>query len=91
MKRNIIILLLLCSTLAAEAKDNTPAQSSAKQQYQECVAVSMFTKQGREINAIAENNRAIEETNHIPEGWSVLGVTTQKEALVTTPYLVICR
>lgn len=91
MKTKVIILLLLLSTFAAQAKENQASQSNDRQHYSECVAVSLFTKQGKEINAIAEDNRTIEETNLIPEGWSVIGVTIKQEAQVTSPYLVICH
>ena len=91
MKRYFIIPVILLSIFIAEANGNSLAQSSANKQYKECLAVSLFTKQGKELNSIVKNNRAIEDTNTIPEGWTVVGVTAKKEALVTTPYLVICH
>ena len=100
MKRNLfhpvlLLSILILSTFVTEAKENSlsqvPPQTSNNKQYKECVAVSLFTREGNEINSIAENNRTIEGTNRIPEGWSVVGVTTKKEALVTSPYLVICQ
>ena len=100
MKRNLILPVILLSILflstsVTAAKDNSftqvSQQTSGHKQYRECVAVSLFTKEGIEINSIAENNRTIEGINKIPEGWSVIGVTTKKEALVTSPYLVICQ
>jgi len=91
MKRYLIIPVLLFSTIITEAKENLPEQSSTNQQYRECVAVSLFTKEGREVNSAAKDKRPLEGTNSIPEGWSVVGVTTKKEAVLTTPYLVICR
>ena len=91
MKRYLIVPVILLSTFVTEANENSLAQSSANEQYQECLAVSLFTKEGREVNSIVENKRTIKETNIIPEGWSVVGVTTKTEADIDTPYLVICH
>jgi hypothetical protein len=91
MKRRLIIPVILFSSFVSGAEEHSPEQSSANKQYRECVAVSLFTKEGREINTMIENNRMIKQTNIIPEGWSVIGVTTKTEADVDTPYLVICH
>ena len=91
MKRYLIIPVILLSTFVAEANENSSAQSSANEHYQECLAVSLYTKQGKEVNSIVENKRTIKETNSIPKGWSVVGVTTKTEADINTPYLVICH
>jgi hypothetical protein len=91
MKRFLIIPVILFSSFVSGAKENPPEQSSANKEYRECVAVSLFTKEGREVNSMIENKRMITQTNIIPEGWSVIGVTTKTEADVDTPYLVICH
>ena len=91
MKRYLIIPVILFSSFVSEANENSSAQSSINKQYQECLAVSLFTREGREVNSIVENKRKIKETNIIPEGWSVVGVTTKTEADINTPYLVICH
>ncbi len=91
MKRVLIIPVILLSPFITEANENSLAQSSANEQYQECIAVSLFTREGREVNSMVENNRKIKQTNIIPKGWSVVGVTTKTEAGIETPYLVICH
>lgn len=91
MKRYLVIPALLITSFATEASEGTLSQSHDKAQYRECVAVSLYTIQGKELNSIVKDNRTINDTNAIPEGWSVVGVTTKKEALVTTPHLVICH
>lgn len=91
MKIHLLIAVLFITPFAAMADENTSVNSDDKKQYQECVAVSLYTMQGRELNAIVENDRKIKETNLIPKGWSVIGVTTKKEAGVAAPYMVICH
>lgn len=91
MKTVLLVPVILLSTFVAEANENTSTQSSANTQYQECLAVSLFTREGKEVNSMVENKRKIKETNIIPEGWAVVGVTTKTEADINTPYLVICH
>lgn len=91
MKRYIVLPVILLATLATEANENASVQAVSNQGYQECVAVSLFTVQGRELNSAIENNRRIDQTNVIPKGWTVVGVTTKKEANDISPYLVICH
>ena len=91
MKRALMFPVLILSTFVTGANENSSAQSSANKQFQECLAVSLYTKQGKEVNSMVKNNRVIEDTNTIPEGWSVVGVTTKTEADISTPYLVICH
>lgn len=83
--------VIMLSTFVAGANEKSSAQASANKQFQECLAVSLYTKQGKEVNAMVKNNRVIEDTNTIPEGWAVVGVTTKTEAGIDTPYLVICH
>lgn len=93
MKRYLVITVLLLTAFSVQADDDEDASVPIKDkgQYQECVGVSLFTLQGRELNSIVNNNRMVVGTNEIPEGWSVVGVTTKTEAEVTEPYLVICH
>ena len=91
MKRVLLVPVILLSTFVTAANENSSAPSSANTQYQECLAVSIFTREGKEVNSMVKNNRVIEDTNTIPEGWSVVGVTTKTEADISTPYLVICH
>lgn len=91
MKRYLISAIILLTTFAAEANKNSFVQSTSKEHYQECLAVSLYTMQGKELNSIVKNNRTIEDTNTIPEGWTVVGVTTKKEDTISAPYLVICH
>lgn len=77
--------------MTAEAGQDKSLQAADKQNFEECVAVSLYTMQGRELNSIARNNRPIEKTNKIPEGWTVIGVTTKSETDNVAPYMVICR
>jgi len=91
MKRYIVLPIILLATLATEANENSYVQPVTNNGYQECMAVSLFTMQGRELNSAIENNRRIEQTNVIPKGWTVVGVTTKKEANDISPYLVICH
>ena len=85
-----IPVVLLCSftALAGEPSAGKVPESS---QYSECVAVSLFTMQGRELNAAVENKRAIAKTNAIPAGWSVVGVVSKTEHGRDEPYMVICH
>lgn len=91
MKRVLLVPVILLSTFVTAANENSSAPSPANNQYQECLAVSLFTREGKEVNSMVKNNRVIEDTNAIPEGWSVVGVTTKTEADISTPYLVICH
>ena len=91
MKRYLVFPVLLLSAFATEANEKSFTQSYSREQYQECVAVSLFTMQGKELNSIVKGNRTIADTNAIPEGWTVVGVTTKNEATISTPYLVICH
>ena len=89
MKRYLVIPVLLLTVFVTEANEKSFTQSHSRDQYRECVAVSLFTMQGRELNSIVKGNRTLDGTNAIPEGWTVVGVTTKKEATISTPYLVI--
>jgi len=95
MKKTLILAVVLSCVFAVHAGERssaqTSAQASAGPQYRECVAVSLFTLPGRELNVIAENNRSIQKTNIIPPGWSVVGVTTATERGSDEPYMVICH
>ena len=91
MKRYLLISILYLAASAAQADEELSMKFQVKGQYQECVGVSLFTMQGRELNSIANNNRVVVGTNEIPEGWSVVAVTTKTEVDETVPYLVICR
>jgi hypothetical protein len=91
MKAYLLFSVLLLAAFTASAKDNLNMQVETEQNYHECVAVSLFSMQGRELNSAARGNNLAKETNFIPEGWSVVGVTEKSEAGVTAPYLVICR
>ena len=73
------------------AEENASAPVGDSKQYRECVAVSLYTMQGRELNSAVENNRKIKETTLIPKGWTVIGATTKTEAEIITPYVVICH
>ncbi len=91
MKRYVVLPIILLATLAAEANAKASVQSVSNKGYQECLAVSLYTVEGRELNSAVENNRKIEQTNVIPKGWSVIGVTTKKDNKDISPYLVICH
>lgn len=91
MKRNLTILALSLIPLVTSAEDNASATESANNQYQECVAVSLYTIQGRELNSAIENNRKVKQTSLIPKGWTVIGATTKTENEIITPYVVICH
>lgn len=80
-------LLIACNSYA---NANTLTQTDIKHG-QECVAVSLYTIEGKELNSIVKNKRTIEKTNFIPEGWTVVGVTTKNENDISNPYLVICH
>ena len=77
--------------MIADAGQEKSSWTEDKQNFKECVAVSLYTMQGGELNSIARNNRPIEKTNIIPEGWTVFGVTTKTETGNVAPYMVICR
>ena len=89
MKVYIIIPIILFMAITAEASENTMKDSTA-QLYQECVAVSLYTMKGRELNSIVKGNRTLEKTNLIPDGWTVVGITTKSESDISNPYIVIC-
>ena len=91
MKRYLLVSILSLAVTAAQADEELSMQFQEKGQYQECVGVSLFTMQGRELNSIANNNRVVVGTNVIPEGLSVVAVTNKTEVDETVPYLVICR
>jgi hypothetical protein len=91
MKRYVITPFILLATFITTADEKTFSQSISREHYQECIAVSLYTIEGRELNSIVKNNREIVGANAIPEGWSVVGITTKKEAFATSPYLVICH
>lgn len=90
MQRHLLIPFLLITPFAATS-ETSAVQTNNKEQYEECVGVSLHTMQGRELNSIVENNRMIKDSNVIPKGWTVVGITTKTETEVTTPYLVICH
>jgi len=90
MKVYIIIPIILFMAITAEASENTMKGSTA-QLYQECVAVSLYTMKGRELNSIVKGNRTLEKTNLIPDGWTVVGITTKSESDISNPYIVICH
>lgn len=90
MKKYLVIAILFITSFAAIADENTSVDSN-KGQYQECVAVSLYTMQGRELNSIVDSDRKIKETTVVPKGWSVIGVTTKTEAGLDAPYMVICH
>lgn len=91
MKKYIVLPFILLTTFIVTADEKTFSQPFSREQYRECIAASLYTMEGRELNSIVNNNRRIQGTNAIPEGWTVVGITTKKEASATTPYLVICH
>jgi hypothetical protein len=91
MKKFLIIPVILFTMSTAEADQNKLEESGYGQGFDECVAVSLFTIQGRELNSIVKDSRSMEKTNTIPEGWTVIGVTTKSEPGNVAPYMVICR
>lgn len=91
MKRYLLISIISLAASSAQADEESSMQFREQGQYQECVGVSLFTMQGRELNSIVKNNRMVVGTNEIPEGWSVIAVTTKTEVDETVPYLVICH
>ena len=91
IKRNLTILTLSLIPFVASAKENASAPVVDNKQYQECVAVSLYTMQGRELNSAVENNRKIKQTTLIPKGWTVIGTTTKTENEIIAPYVVICH
>ena len=90
MKIYLVIATLLLAAFSVEARESSILDNTGAQ-YTECVAVSLFTIAGRELNSIIDNKRTIETANAIPEGWAVIGVTTKSENEVSRPYLVICH
>ena len=91
MKNYFIIPVVLLWSLSVQAEEHSAGKAPESSQYSECVAVSLFTQQGRELNAAVENKRAIEKTNAVPAGWSVVGVTSKTERGQDEPYMVICH
>jgi len=91
MKAYLLFSVLILAAFTTSAKDNLYMQAEAEESFHECVAVSLFTMQGRELNSAVRGNSLAKETNYIPEGWSVVGVTEKTESGVTSPYLVICH
>ena len=91
MKRYLLISIISLAASAAMADEELSMQIQDNGQYQECVGVSLFTMQGRELNSIVKNNRMVVGTNEIPEGWDVIAVTTKTDVDETVPYLVICQ
>ncbi len=91
MKRYLLISIISLAASAAQADEELSMQFQNNGSYHECVGVSLFTMQGRELNSIVNNNRMVVGTNEIPEGWRVVAVTTKTEVDETIPYLVICR
>ena len=83
----IVLLVFGGSQLPKLAKNLGKAQK----EFKDGLAEALHTMPGRELNSIIKNNRTIKDTTLIPEGWTVIGVTTKKETEVTTPYLVICH
>lgn len=90
MKRYIMIPTILLFTSFTHASESMQTDSSV-QKYQECIAVSLFTIEGRELNAMVNNDREITRANLIPDGWSVVGVTTRSDSDTSNPYMVICH
>ena len=91
MLRKMIVVTLLLTTFVVEADDSPFKKSNSVKQYSECIGVSLNTRDSKEVHAITETGKGIEDATLIPDGWSVIGVTTKKEALITAPYLVICH
>ena len=91
MKKHLFTLFLVLSSFTSSADGIAPEKAYKSGQFRECAAVSLYTMQGRELNAIVAENRPMKQTNVIPEGWTVVGVTEKQEAGATSPYIVICR
>lgn len=91
MKKYLIIPVLFLVTLTTEADESAPARPDNGEQYTECVGVSLYTMRGKEFNSAVKNNRMVKDTNAIPKGWKVIGVTEKTESDVIAPFLVVCR
>ena len=91
MIKTLSILLLSLIPFVTAAEKNAAAPVVNNNQYQECVAVSLYTIQGREFNSAVENNRKVKDTTLIPKGWTVIGATTKSDAEKIMPYVVICH
>lgn len=91
MNKYLAISIVFFTSFTAAASENNLLKSTSREQYKECVAVTLYTMKGRELNAIVETNRPIVDINKIPEGWTVVGVTTKKEGAISSPYIVICH
>ncbi len=91
MKSCLVFSALLLAVFIIVGMENAAAKSDDAPQYKECIAVSLHTMNGQELDSIVRNNRKIEDANLIPEGWSVVGVTEKSDGPVSRPYLVICK
>ena len=91
MKTYLLIPFILLTMSTAVARESSSKQSAGANQYRECVAVSLHTMNGQELDSIVRNNRVVEDANLIPEGWVVVGVTTKSEGPISRPYMVICH
>jgi hypothetical protein len=91
MLRKMLVVPLLLTSFVVQAGDSPFKKSNSARQYSECIGVSLNTRDSKQVNAITEAGKGIEDATHIPDGWSVIGVATKKEALITAPYLVICH
>ena len=91
MKKHLVIPIILLTSFATQADEISSLQAADNEHFKECVAASLHTMPGSELNSIVENNRAIKQTTRIPAGWTVAGVTAKNETGITTPYLVICH
>lgn len=91
MKKLLVITIILLAPFATQANENSSVQTANNQRFQECIAASLHTMLGSELNSIVESKRTLKQTTLIPEGWTVVGVTAKKETGSTTPYLVICH
>lgn len=91
MKVYLIVPVMFLVAFTAKADESASSRINNGEQYQECVGVSLYTMQGKELNSTVENNRIVKDTNAIPKGWTVIGTTEKTEADVITPFLVICR
>lgn len=91
MKKLLHIIVVFIMSFAVMADDTSTVNTNEKGQYQECVAVSLHTMQGRELDSIVKSSRKIKETTLIPKGWTLIGLTTKSEDGIVAPYMVICH
>jgi len=91
MKKILFIPLLVLPSLSFAIPEMSAHHEVAETGYRECVAASLFTMEGKELNSIIENHRTIPDTNRIPEGWTVVGITTERVGAVSKPYMLICH